>query len=54
MATAVSITGGDTARYSVGFSSVPKRDLVAALGVPFYAGELKTAESPELWPTLKE
>jgi hypothetical protein len=33
---------------------VPKRDLVAALEVPFHTGELKIAENLELAPTLKK
>jgi hypothetical protein len=51
---AVTITGGDTAKYSGRGASVPKRDLVAALEVPFHSGTLKVAEGLELWPALKE
>jgi hypothetical protein len=50
---AVTITGGDAAKYSVGGPSVPKRDLVAALEVPFHSGALRVAEGMELWPTLR-
>src|SRR5215212_11753352 len=32
----------------------PKRDLVAALEVPFHAGTLKVAEGLQLWPARKE
>ena len=53
--TSVTITGGDKANRPAGGYSwrVPKRDLVAALEVPFHAGTLKVAEGLELWPTLK-
>lgn len=50
---AVTITGGDTAKYSGRGASLPKRDLVAALEVPFHSGTLKVAEGLELWPALK-
>jgi hypothetical protein len=33
---------------------VPKRDLVAALEVPFHTGQLKMAEGVTLWPALRE
>jgi hypothetical protein len=49
---AVTITGGDVAQHTG--SSVPKRDLVAALVVPFQTGALKVAEGLELWPTLRK
>jgi hypothetical protein len=51
---AVTITGGDATKYSVRGASVPKRDLVAALEVPFHSGTLKVAEGLDLWSTLKE
>jgi hypothetical protein len=52
--TSVTITGGDKANRAEGGTwRVPKRDLVAALEVPFHTGTLKVAESLELWPTLK-
>ncbi len=50
---AVTITGGDAAIYSGPGASVPKRDLVAALEVPFHSGTLKVAEGLERWPALK-
>jgi hypothetical protein len=50
----ITITGGEKAHRSGGESSVPKRDLVAALEVPFHTGELRVAEGLELWPTLRE
>ena len=50
---AVTITGGDAAKYSGRGASVPKRDLVAALEVPFHSGTLKVAEGLTLWPSLK-
>ncbi len=55
----VTITGGDNAHMSantkVGGRSyrVPKRDLVAALEVPFHTGALKVAEGLALWPALR-
>jgi hypothetical protein len=52
--TPVTITGGDRAHKSSGNWRVPKRDLVAALEVPFHTGELKVAEGLKLWPVLKE
>ena len=33
---------------------VPKKDLVAALEVPFDKGTLKIAQGLELWPALRE
>ncbi len=51
---AVTITGGDTVNPVRGGYRVPKRDLVAALEVPFHAGALKVAEGLELWPALRE
>ncbi len=50
---AVTITGGDKTKYSARGASVPKRDLVSALEVPFNSGTLKVAEGLELWPALK-
>jgi hypothetical protein len=50
---AVTITGGDTAKYSGRGASVPKRDLVAAIEVPFHSGTLKVAEGLEFWLALK-
>ncbi len=50
----ITITGGEKAHRSGGEWSVPKRDLVAALEVPFHTGELRVAEGLELWPTLRE
>jgi hypothetical protein len=55
----VTITGGDVARASETQEKgrhyrVPKRDLVAALVVPFHTGTLKVAGSLKLWPTLRE
>jgi hypothetical protein len=52
--TSVTITGGDTAHKASGNWRVPKRDLVAALEVPFHTGALKVAEGLTLWPALKE
>jgi hypothetical protein len=52
--TSVTITGGDKAHRAAGTWRVPKRDLVAALEVPFHAGTLKVAEGLALWPTLRE
>jgi hypothetical protein len=50
----VTITGGDNTHKANGSWRVPKRDLVAALEVPFHTGELKIAENLELAPTLKK
>lgn len=50
----VTITGGDKAHHSGRAWRVPKRDLVAALEVPFHTGALKVAEGLELWPALRE
>jgi hypothetical protein len=46
----ITITGGEKQRGN----NVPKRDLVAALEVPFHSGGLKVAEGLELWPVLKK
>ncbi len=51
---AVTITGGDRTHKAKGTWRVPKRDLVAALEVPFHTGELKVAEGLELWRVLRE
>jgi hypothetical protein len=51
---AVTITGGEWAHYQAGSYRVPKRDLVAALEVPFHNEKLQVAEGLELWPTLRE
>jgi hypothetical protein len=51
--TPVTNTGGDEAHKSGRNWRVPKRDLVAALEVPFHTGELKVAEGLALWPALK-
>jgi hypothetical protein len=52
--TPVTITGGDTAHRVKGNWRVPKRDLVAALEVPFHTGELRVAEGLTLWSALRE
>ncbi len=49
----VTITGGDRAHAVGKVWRVPKRDLVAALEVPFHTGALKVAEGLDLWPALK-
>ncbi len=51
---AITITGGDKVHPVYGGYRVPKRDLVAALEVPFHTGELKVAEGLALWPVLRE
>jgi hypothetical protein len=50
----ITITGGQNAHGSAREWRVPKRDLVAALEVPFHTGELRVAGGLELWPTLRE
>ena len=50
---AITITGGGKVNAAAGGYRVPKRDLVAALEVPFHTGELKVAEGLELWPALQ-
>jgi hypothetical protein len=50
----VTITGGDRTHRVSGTWRVPKRDLVAALEVPFHTGELKIAEDLKLAPDLKK
>lgn len=49
----VTITGGDSVSGTGRAMRVPKRDLVAALEVPFHTGTLKVAEGLDLWPALK-
>ena len=51
---AVTITGGDKPLQDGSKHRVPKRDLIAALEVPFHTGELKIAAELRLWPTLRE
>ena len=51
---AVTITAGDRTHKANGRWRVPKRDLVAALEVPFHTGELKIAEELELALTLRK
>ncbi len=50
----VTITGGDNVSGTGRSMRVPKRDLVAALEVPFHTGTLKVAEGLELWHVLKQ
>jgi hypothetical protein len=52
--TPISIHGGEKVNSDNGAYNVPKKDLVAALEVPFDTGTLKVAEGLQLWPTLKE
>jgi len=52
--TAITIHGGEKVHRENGAYSVPKKDLVAALEVPFDTGTLKVAEGLTLWPTLRE
>jgi hypothetical protein len=52
--TAITIHGGEKVHKENGAFNVPKKDLVAALEVPFDTGTLKVAEGLTLWPTLKE
>ncbi len=51
---AVTITAGDKEHREGGAYRVPKRNLVAALEVPFHNETLQVAEGLELWPTLRE
>jgi hypothetical protein len=56
--TSVTITGGEAIHRSkvpgaAGYN-VPKKDLVAALEVPFDTGRLKIAAGLTLWPVLRE
>jgi hypothetical protein len=50
----VTITAGDRTHRANGTWRVPKRDLVAALEVPFHTGELKIAKELELASTLRK
>jgi hypothetical protein len=52
--TPIMIHGGERVHKERGTYNVPKKDLVAALEVPFDTGTLKVAEGLQLWPTLKE
>ena len=52
--TGIVIHGGETTHETDGAYHVPKKDLVAALEVPFDKGTLKIAEGLELWPALRE
>jgi hypothetical protein len=52
--TGVVIHGGETAHRTDGSYHVPKKDLIAALEVPFDTGKLKIAEGLELWGELRE
>ena len=52
--TGIVIHGGETTHNTDGAYHVPKKDLVAALEVPFDKGTLKIAEGLELWLGLRE
>ena len=52
--TGIVIHGGESTHKTDGAHHVPKKDLVAALEVPFDKGTLKIAEGLGLWPVLKE
>ena len=52
--TGIVIHGGETTHNTDGAYHVPKKDLVAALEVPFDKGTLKIAQGLELWPALRE
>lgn len=52
--TAISITGGEQAHRKGGEWSVPKKDLIAALEVPFHSGKVKVAGGLALWDVLRE
>ena len=52
--TGVVIHGGEAAHRQGGSYHVPKKDLVAALEVPFDAERLKIAEGLALWGVLRE
>jgi hypothetical protein len=52
--TAITIHGGEKVNNDNGAYNVPKKDLVAALEVPFDTGTLKVAEGLQLWGTLKD
>lgn len=51
--TGVVIHGGESSHRCDGAYHVPKKDLIAALEVPFDAERLKVAEGLELWGVLK-
>jgi hypothetical protein len=51
--TGIVIHGGETTHKTDGAYHVPKKDLVAALEVPFDKGTLKIAGGLELWPALR-
>jgi hypothetical protein len=52
--TGIVIHGGETTHKTDGAYHVPKKDLVAALEVPFDKGTLRIAEGLDLWPALRE
>jgi hypothetical protein len=52
--TGIVIHGGESTHKTDGACHVPKKDLVAALEVPFDTGRLKIAEGLSLWGVLKE
>jgi hypothetical protein len=52
--TGIVIHGGESTHKTDGAYHVPKKDLVAALEVPFDTGRLKIAEGLELWGVLRE
>jgi hypothetical protein len=52
--TGIVIHGGETTHKTDGSYHVPKKDLVAALEVPFDKGTLRIAEGLDLWPALRE
>jgi hypothetical protein len=52
--TGIVIHGGESTHNTDGAYHVPKKDLVAALEVPFDTGRLKIAEGLALWPVLRE
>jgi hypothetical protein len=52
--TGIVIHGGETTHHTDGAYHVPKKDLVAALEVPFDAGRLKIAAGLDLWGVLRE
>jgi hypothetical protein len=52
--TDIVIHGGETTHNTDGAYHGSKKDLVAALEVPFDKGTLKIAEGLELWPALRE
>jgi hypothetical protein len=50
---AITITAGEKVGAADRGYTVPKKDLVAALEVPFQSGALKVAEGLPLWPALR-